>query len=97
MTACWKTVSWFFICAAPFKALNDASQFVGPVFLNLLLSSIARQDPPGRSYLFAGSMFFGLILGSLSEAQYWQRAMRAGFRLRAALIAAVYRCGLPPP
>jgi hypothetical protein len=94
VTAGWRTVKWQFIAAAPFKAANDASQFVGPVFLNYLLGSIGRNDPPGKSYLFAVVMFAGLILGSLAEAQYWQRSMRAGFRLRAALISAVYRCVL---
>ena len=92
-TAAWKTVAWLFITATPFKALNDASQFVGPVFLNLLLTSIARGDPARKSYSYAAGMFAGLVFGSICEGQYWQRSMRAGFRLRAALIAAVYRCG----
>lgn len=89
--AAWKTTASLFITALPFKLMNDASQFVGPVFLNLLLSSITRNDPPARSYLYAIGMFAGLILGCVCEGQYWQRSMRAGFRLRAAVVAAVYR------
>ena len=81
-----------FLTATPFKALNDASQFVGPISINLLLTSIGRNDPALLSYSYAALMFAGLVLGSACEAQYWQRAMRAGFRLRAALIASVYRC-----
>lgn len=78
--------------AAPFKILNDASQFVAPVFLNLLLSAIAAGAPVLHSYMLAVAMFVGLILGTICECQYWQRTMRAGFQLRAVLIAEVYRC-----
>eukprot|EP00955_Chlamydomonas_euryale_P046816 353511-Chlamydomonas_euryale.AAC.6 len=35
--ACWATVRGLFLAALPFKLVNDAAQFVGPVFLNLLL------------------------------------------------------------
>ena len=85
--------------AAPFKILNDASQFVAPVFLNLLLSAIAAGAPVLHSYMLAVAMFVGLILGTICECQYWQRTMRAGFQLRAVLIAEVYRCvsALTPP
>ena len=92
--AAWKTTASLFITALPFKLANDASQFVGPVFLNLLLSSISRNDPPRKSYMYAVGMFGGLIVGCICEGQYWQRSMRAGFRLRAAVVAAVYRCAL---
>eukprot|EP00892_Ulva_mutabilis_P008206 jgi/Ulvmu1/5758/UM025_0012.1 len=89
--ACWKTTARLFLVAAPYKILNDASQFVAPVFLNLLLSAIAAGAPVLRSYLLAVAMFVGLILGTICECQYWQRTMRAGFQLRALLIAEVYR------
>jgi hypothetical protein len=41
MAACWACVGPLFLSALPFKLLNDASQFVGPIVLNLLLASIA--------------------------------------------------------
>jgi hypothetical protein len=91
-SAAWKSTAPLFFAALPFKLINDASQFVGPVFLNLLLASITRSDPPRRSYGYAILMFIGLQLGCMCEAQYWQRSMRAGFRLRASLVAATYRC-----
>ena len=65
---------------------------MAPISINLLLTSIGRNDPAHISYGYVGLMFVGLIAGSVCESQYWQRSMRAGFRLRAALIAAVYRC-----
>lgn len=93
--ACWKTVSSLFLVAFPFKLGNDASQFIGPLFLNLLLTAIASGTPVLVSYGYALLMFLGLLLGSVCECQYWHRTMRAGFRLRACLIAAVYRYCTP--
>ena len=37
MLAIWKTTWGLFVGALPFKLVNDAATFVGPVFLNLLL------------------------------------------------------------
>jgi hypothetical protein len=85
-------VRWLFLVALPFKLANDASQFIGPIFLNLLLTAISNDGPVLRSYSYAAAMFAGLVGGALCESQFWQRSMRAGFRLRACLIAAIYRC-----
>lgn len=41
--ACASTVGPLFLAALPFKLLNDASQFVGPVILNRLLTVVAGQ------------------------------------------------------
>ncbi|KAJ4816006.1 multidrug resistance-associated protein 1 [Rhynchospora pubera] len=77
-----------------FKIGNDASQFVGPVILNLLLASMQRGDPAWNGYIYAFSIFAGVALGVLCEAQYFQNVMRVGFRLRATLVAAVFRKSL---
>ncbi|ERM99159.1 ABC transporter C family member 2 [Amborella trichopoda] len=77
-----------------FKVGNDASQFVGPVILNLLLVSMQRGDPAWIGYICAFSIFMGVVLGVLSEAQYFQNVMRVGFRLRSTLVAAVLRKSL---
>lgn len=77
-----------------FKIGNDASQFVGPVILNLLLQSMQRGDPSWIGYIYAFSIFAGVSLGVLCEAQYFQNVMRVGFRLRATLVAAVFRKSL---
>lgn len=77
-----------------FKIGNDASQFVGPVVLNLLLESMQRGDPAWIGYIYAFSIFAGVSLGVMSEAQYFQNVMRVGFRLRATLVAAVFRKSL---
>ncbi|KAM7505798.1 hypothetical protein LguiB_004702 [Lonicera macranthoides] len=77
-----------------FKIGNDLSQFVGPVILNQLLQSLERGDPAWIGYTYAFSIFVGVSLGVLCEAQYFQNVMRVGFRLRSVLVAAVFRKSL---
>uniref|UniRef100_A0A6V7QY80 ABC-type xenobiotic transporter n=1 Tax=Ananas comosus var. bracteatus TaxID=296719 RepID=A0A6V7QY80_ANACO len=77
-----------------FKIGNDASQFVGPLILNLLLESMQNGDPSWNGYIYAFSIFAGVALGVLAEAQYFQNVMRVGFRLRSTLVAAVFRKSL---
>ncbi|XP_057833257.2 ABC transporter C family member 2 [Cryptomeria japonica] len=79
---------WF---GGMFKIGNDASQFVGPIVLALLLESMQRGDPAWIGYLYAAAIFLGVCVGVLSEAQYFQNVMRVGFRIRATLVAAVFR------
>ncbi|KAJ6728190.1 ABC TRANSPORTER C FAMILY MEMBER 1 [Salix koriyanagi] len=73
---------------------NDASQFVGPLILNQLLKSMQEGDPAWIGYVYAFSIFAGVVFGVLCEAQYFQNVMRVGFRLRATLVAAVFRKSL---
>ncbi|KAH7654349.1 Xenobiotic-transporting ATPase protein [Dioscorea alata] len=77
-----------------FKIGNDASQFVGPIILELLLESMQQGDPSWNGYIYAFSIFAGVTLGVLCEAQYFQNVMRVGFRLRSTLVAAVFRKSL---
>ncbi|GAV87978.1 ABC_tran domain-containing protein/ABC_membrane domain-containing protein [Cephalotus follicularis] len=77
-----------------FKIGNDLSQFVGPVLLNHLLQSMQRGDPAWIGYLYAFSIFVGVSIGVLCEAQYFQNVWRVGFRLRSTLVAAIFRKSL---
>ncbi|GMP73739.1 hypothetical protein CsSME_00031406 [Camellia sinensis var. sinensis] len=76
------------------KIGNDASQFVGPIILDQLLESMQRRDPARIGYIYAFSIFVGVVLGVLCEAQYFQNVMRVGYRLRSTLVAAVFRKSL---
>ncbi|KAG4114413.1 hypothetical protein ERO13_D12G045100v2 [Gossypium hirsutum] len=76
------------------KIFNDLSQFVGPLILNRLLQSMQEGDPAWIGYIYAFSIFVGVALGVLCEAQYFQNVMRVGFRLRSTLVAAVFRKSL---
>ncbi|KAI0495107.1 hypothetical protein KFK09_025254 [Dendrobium nobile] len=77
-----------------FKIGNDVSQFVGPLILNRLLKSMQEGEPGWHGYIYAFSIFAGVSLGVLFEAQYFQNVMRVGFRLRSTLVAAVFRKSL---
>ncbi|KAJ9691132.1 hypothetical protein PVL29_013349 [Vitis rotundifolia] len=76
------------------KIGNDLSQFVGPLILNQLLQSMQQGDPAWIGYIYAFSIFVGVVFGVLFEAQYFQNVMRVGFRVRSTLIAAVFRKSL---
>ncbi|CAL5183715.1 unnamed protein product [Lathyrus oleraceus] len=77
-----------------FKIGNDLSQFTGPLILNQLLQSMQNGDPAGMGYIYAFSIFVGVVFGVLCEAQYFQNVMRVGYRLRSTLVAAVFRKSL---
>ncbi|KAL0305440.1 UNVERIFIED_CONTAM: ABC transporter C family member 2 [Sesamum radiatum] len=76
------------------KIGNDVSQFIGPLILNYLLQSMQRGDPAWIGYIYAFSIFVGVVFGVLCEAQYFQNVMRVGYRLRSTLVAAVFRKSL---
>ncbi|KAI8000143.1 ABC transporter C family member 2 [Camellia lanceoleosa] len=76
------------------KIGNDASQFVGPLILDQLLESMQRRDPARIGYIYAFSIFVGVVFGVLCEAQYFQNVMRVGYRIRSTLVAAVFRKSL---
>ncbi|KAL9271615.1 ABC transporter C family member 1-like protein, partial [Drosera capensis] len=89
-----KSLGGRFWWAGFWKIGNDLSQFVGPQLLNSLLVSMQRGDPAWIGYIYAFSIFVGVVLGVLCEAQYFQNAIRVGYRLRSTLIAAVFRKSL---
>ncbi|KAH9796212.1 ABC transporter C family member 2 [Citrus sinensis] len=56
--------------------------------------SMQQDGPAWIGYIYAFSIFVGVVLGVLCEAQYFQNVMRVGFRLRSTLVAAVFRKSL---
>lgn len=76
--ASWRTFKWLFLGALPFKLGNDASQFVGPVFLNLLLGVVENGGSAIAGYSYATMMLTLLLAGTLSDNQHFQLVMRAG-------------------
>ncbi len=76
--AAFKTFKWLFLGALPFKLGNDASQFVGPIFLNLLLGVVENGGSATAGYSYATLMLVLLLAGTLSDNQHFQLVMRAG-------------------
>ena len=84
--ALWKFSRYLILTALPFKLLNDASQFVAPTFLSLLLGVVSSGQPSSVGYMYASLMLALLITGTLCDNQHFQRVMRAGTLLRALLV-----------
>ena len=76
--ALWRFCRYLILTAIPFKLVNDAAQFVGPLFLNLLLNVVSSGQPSYLGYSYAILMFVLLVIGTLSDNQHFQRVMRAG-------------------
>ncbi len=55
------------------------------------LQVLGEGGPAWLGYTYAVLMFSGTAVGVLADNQHFQRVMRAGFRLKAALAAAVHR------
>ncbi|KAJ9565724.1 hypothetical protein OSB04_001690 [Centaurea solstitialis] len=55
------------------------------------LQSMQERGPAQIGYIYAFTIFVGVVIGVLCEAQYFQNVMRVGYRLRSTLIAAVFR------
>jgi hypothetical protein len=86
--------------AGGIKFLNSTLQFAPPLLLYGLLSEIADQSAGGPSsrawagYVFAVALCVAIILRVLTENQYFQRTVRAGFQVRTVLTTAIYRKSL---
>ena len=88
-----------FLIAGCFKLFNDASQFVGPIFIGLFIQFIASQssaNPMDQSvgYLYAMCIFLGQLIGALAENQYFQRIMSTGLHIRSVLISSIFKTAL---
>ncbi|XP_024152521.1 canalicular multispecific organic anion transporter 1 isoform X2 [Oryzias melastigma] len=91
----YKTFKWTLFESALFRLLQDLLAFVSPQLLKLMISF--TQDP--NSYIWEGYMYAVLlllvaILQSVFLQQYVQRCFVLGMKVRAALMAAVYKKAL---
>mmetsp|Transcript_13169 Transcript_13169/g.18230 ORF Transcript_13169/g.18230 Transcript_13169/m.18230 type:complete len:1650 (+) Transcript_13169:155-5104(+) len=83
---------WRFWGGGFLKLINDGAQFVGPIFLNLLVSFVGDKDQPAwKGYMYAGLLFTCTMIGAVGEAQYFQIVMRVGMQVRSALQNSVFK------
>mmetsp|Transcript_6290 Transcript_6290/g.9671 ORF Transcript_6290/g.9671 Transcript_6290/m.9671 type:complete len:1368 (-) Transcript_6290:757-4860(-) len=74
------------------KLINDGAQFVGPIFLNLIITFVKKGDEPEwKGYFYAALLFVCTLIGAIGEAQYFQIVMRVGMQVRSALQNAVFK------
>ena len=88
-----------FIVAGFFKIFNDASQFVGPLFIGLFIQFIASQStdtpmPQSLGYVYSFCIFGGQLIGALAENQYFQTIMTTGLNVRSVLISSIFKIAL---
>ena len=76
--AIWRLNKWLFITALPFKLTNDASQFIAPIFISLLLGVVSKHQSSSLGYSYALLMLTGLVIGTITDSQHFQRVMRTG-------------------
>ncbi|XP_035982687.1 canalicular multispecific organic anion transporter 1 [Fundulus heteroclitus] len=95
VTTLFKTFKWILIESAFFKLLQDLLAFVSPQLLKLMISF--TQDKSSYAwvgYLYAVLLLVVALLQSLLLQQYVQRCFVLGMKVRAALMAAVYKKAL---
>ena len=94
-----KTYLSRFLLAGFFKIFNDASQFVGPLFIGLFIQFISSQSsaapiPQHLGYVYSFCIFGGQLIGALAENQYFQIIMSAGLNVRSVLISSIFKTAL---
>lgn len=94
LRALFKAFGGRFILAGFFLLVTVYTQFVPAMYLGQLLTSMILGNPISVSYRYAATILVGTIIGSVCTAHYTYNVQRVGFRMRAALIAALFRKGL---
>ncbi|CAD7704333.1 unnamed protein product, partial [Ostreobium quekettii] len=90
--ALFHTVGYLILAAIPLKLITDLAQFIPPKLIKLMLHlDFSQPGATTKGYIYSGVAFVGLMIGTLSDNQQFQRVMRAGFRMRAVLIAELHR------
>jgi ABC-type multidrug transport system fused ATPase/permease subunit len=81
-----------FFVAWLFKFFNDASQFLGPMMLQLLIENTTSRHPDlQKGVLLALGMFLGQVVGAIAECQYFQIVMRTGMHVRSAMVISIFK------
>ncbi|XP_021917145.1 multidrug resistance-associated protein 1 isoform X2 [Zootermopsis nevadensis] len=76
------------------KLVQDIMIFISPQILKLLISFVEGKESLWKGYLYAILIFVAASAQTLVLAQYFNRMLLVGLRIRTALIAAIYRKAL---
>ena len=85
--------------AGAVKFVNSTLQFAPSLLLYGLLNAISSEavaagTPAWPGYAYAAALGLAIVARVLTENNYFQRVVRVGFQIRAALTAAIYRKAL---
>ncbi|CAH1793470.1 unnamed protein product [Owenia fusiformis] len=95
LKAITKTFGAEYMLAGFFKLLSDASGFLSPQILNLLIGFVNGGDPLiWKGYIYAVSLFAIAVFQSIILQQYSHGCFSIGLKVRSAIVAAVYRKAL---
>lgn len=83
-----------FLFGSLLKLVQDLLTFVQPQLLKALISFVETKDDLWKGYLYAVLMFATASVQTLILAQYFNRMLFVGLRIRTALISAIYRKAL---
>ncbi|CAB0007608.1 unnamed protein product [Nesidiocoris tenuis] len=89
-----KTFGPSFIGGSFLKLVQDLLAFVSPQILKLLISFVEGDEPIWKGYLFAVLLMVTASVQTIFLAQYFNRMIVIGLRVRTALISTIYRKAL---
>ncbi|XP_058815254.1 multidrug resistance-associated protein 1 isoform X1 [Topomyia yanbarensis] len=76
------------------KLAQDLLTFASPQILRLIINFVSGDEPLWRGVFYAILLFVVAAMQTLFLAQYFNRMFFVGFRIRTALISAIYRKAL---
>jgi len=94
LPALCKTFGPTFVFGSLLKLVQDVLTFVQPQLLKLLISFVENKEELWKGYFYAALMFAAASVQTLVLAQYFNRMLFIGLRIRTALISAIYRKAL---
>lgn len=96
LTALIQSFGWDVLATAWLKLIGDCVGYLGPVFLNRILSALSSDDLSFKqtAYAYAVGIAGVSLIKAFSQAHYFQQGNRNGMHIRAALINVVYKKSL---
>jgi ABC-type multidrug transport system fused ATPase/permease subunit len=89
-----KAFGWYLFPSAPLLMIQNVAQLTLPFLLGPLILFMDSSEPNYVGYLYAVGFFVGLMIMTLAENAFFDRAVKTGVRIRAALVPAIYRHAL---
>lgn len=86
-----RTLGWYMFPAMPLLFIQNVAQLVLPALIGPLVRFMDNDEPKENGYIYAACLFGALMVMTISENAYFDRCVKTGIRLRAALVPLIYR------